>query len=99
MARILDQYGRPYVIHRTRADMVRAKFDAAQSTDENTRHWSYTDSLAADASASYSVRKTLRERGLRQPGKEETGGLGTLARSNNHEHDNHCARAGGRVRA
>ena len=62
MARILDQYGRPYVIHRTRADMVRAKFDAAQSTDENTRHWSYTDSLAADASASYSVRKTLRER-------------------------------------
>lgn len=62
MARILDQFGRPYIVHRTRADMVRAKFDAAQSTDENTRHWSYTDSLAADASASYSVRKTLRER-------------------------------------
>ncbi len=63
MKRILDQYGRPIATRdETRARVLRAKFDAAQTVNENTRHWANTDALAADAAASYSVRKTLRER-------------------------------------
>lgn len=63
MKRILDQYGRPIATRdETRAKLLRAKFDAAQTVTENTRHWSNSDALAADAAASYAVRKTLRER-------------------------------------
>lgn len=63
MKHLLDQYGRPYASDdRMRTRMVRAKFDAAQTVNENTRHWANTDALAADAAASYTVRKTLRER-------------------------------------
>jgi len=41
---------------------VRARFDAAQTTAENARHWAMVDSLSADAAASADVRKKLRER-------------------------------------
>jgi lambda family phage portal protein len=43
--------------------VLRAKFDAAQTTPDNRRHWAYTDSLAADAAADASVRSVLRDRG------------------------------------
>jgi len=46
--------------HRVR--MVRAKFDAAQTTIENRRHWAMADSLSADSAASADVRRKLRER-------------------------------------
>jgi hypothetical protein len=39
-----------------------ARYDAAQTTDENTRHWLGADSLGPDAANSYAVRKVLRER-------------------------------------
>ena len=42
--------------------IIRAKFDAAQTTDTNTRHWANADALSADAAASYGVRNTLRNR-------------------------------------
>jgi lambda family phage portal protein len=42
--------------------VIRAKFDAAQTTDQNTRHWANADALSADAAASYGVRTTLRNR-------------------------------------
>ncbi len=41
---------------------LRARWDAAQTTDENRRHWAYADGLSADAAASPAVRRTLRNR-------------------------------------
>jgi len=42
--------------------LVRAKFDAAQTTPDNRRHWAGADGLSADAAASPEVRRTLRNR-------------------------------------
>jgi len=42
--------------------VLRAKFDAAQSTSDNRRHWANADGLSADAAASAEVRRTLRNR-------------------------------------
>ena len=42
--------------------VVRAKFDAAQTTPDNRRHWANADLLSADAAASADVRQTLRNR-------------------------------------
>ena len=41
---------------------LRARFDAAETTAENARHWAMADSLSADAAASPDVRRKLRER-------------------------------------
>lgn len=41
---------------------IRAKYDAAQTTRQNARHWAMADSLSADAANSPDVRKTLRIR-------------------------------------
>ena len=41
---------------------IRAKFDSAQTTPDNRRHWANADYLAADAAASPDVRRTLRSR-------------------------------------
>jgi lambda family phage portal protein len=42
--------------------IVRGRFDAAQTTPENRRHWSAADGHSADEEASPDVRKALRER-------------------------------------
>ncbi|MDR1291283.1 MAG: phage portal protein, partial [Planctomycetaceae bacterium] len=41
---------------------LRLKYDAAQTTAENSRHWSMADSLSADASMTPEIRRTLRNR-------------------------------------
>ncbi len=41
---------------------LRARYDAAQTTAENARHWAMADALSADSAASADVRKKLRER-------------------------------------
>lgn len=41
---------------------VRAAYDAARTTDDNRKHWSLADGLSADAAASPTVRRTLRNR-------------------------------------
>jgi len=41
---------------------VRARYDAAQTTDANRRHWAAADGLSADAAASAEVRRILRNR-------------------------------------
>lgn len=41
---------------------LQARYDAAQTTAENQKHWSFADSLSADAANSPAVRKTLRSR-------------------------------------
>ncbi len=42
--------------------VLRARYDAAQTTADNARHWAMADALSADAAASADVRKKLRER-------------------------------------
>jgi len=42
--------------------VLRARYDAAQTTAENARHWAMADALSADSAASADVRKKLRER-------------------------------------
>jgi lambda family phage portal protein len=42
--------------------VVRAKFDSAQTTSDNRRHWANADHLSADAAASPEVRRILRNR-------------------------------------
>lgn len=41
---------------------VRARYDAAQTTDDNSRHWAAADSLSANTANSPVVRSTLRKR-------------------------------------
>ena len=41
---------------------IRARYDAAETTDENARHWSAADGLSANAASSSEVRRTLRNR-------------------------------------
>jgi len=41
---------------------IRARYDAATTTDDNARHWSNVDSLSANAAASHDVRQILRNR-------------------------------------
>jgi lambda family phage portal protein len=41
---------------------LQARYDAAQTTRENIRHWAMADALSADAAANSEVRKKLRER-------------------------------------
>ena len=45
-----------------RRTVVRARYDAAQTTVDNHRHWLLADGLSADAAASPAVRRTLRNR-------------------------------------
>jgi len=42
--------------------VLRARYDAAQTTTENARHWAMADSLSADAANSADVRRKLRQR-------------------------------------
>ena len=42
--------------------MIRARYDAAQTTSLNQRHWSMADYYAADAALSPDVRRKLRAR-------------------------------------
>jgi lambda family phage portal protein len=42
--------------------VIRGRYDAAQTTSENRRHWAMADSYSADAALIPEVRKTLRER-------------------------------------
>lgn len=41
---------------------LRARYDAAETTDENRRHWAMADGLSADAAAAPGVRRILRNR-------------------------------------
>ncbi len=45
-----------------RSGALRARYDAAITTDDNRRHWANADALSADAAASADVRRTLRNR-------------------------------------
>jgi capsid protein len=53
---------RPARAERPRRAFVRARYDAAQTTPENRRHWLQADLLSADAAMSAEVRRVLRSR-------------------------------------
>ena len=61
--RILGSDGHPLRRERTpSAPMVRARYDAAQTTTDNSRWWANADNLSARSANSPEVRKKLRER-------------------------------------
>jgi lambda family phage portal protein len=67
MLNFLKQLGRRKPAGRSptsarRAGVVRARYDAAQTTAENARHWAMADALSADEAASPDVRRKLRQR-------------------------------------
>ena len=49
-------------LQRQVGQMIRASYDAAQTTNENSRHWANADALSAIAAGSQSVRATIRNR-------------------------------------
>ena len=53
-----DGKKRPSILAR----LLRARFDAAQTTKDNAKHWSAAEFLSADAEADSNVRKILRTR-------------------------------------
>ena len=68
---VLDQFGSPIAPSRVaqRSDYVtryshniRARYDAAQTTDENERHWANADYLGPNTSALPATRRKLRSR-------------------------------------
>lgn len=50
------------VSRRPAGRLLRAKYDAAQTTAENRRHWAMADALSADGAMSPQVRRVLRSR-------------------------------------
>lgn len=68
---ILDQHGNPFASPQANPvalsfgnnhRRLRASYDAAQTTDDNSRHWANSDALSADAAHSPGVRTKLRNR-------------------------------------
>jgi len=49
-------------VNLARSGALRARYDAAVTTDDNRRHWANADALSADAAASPEVRRILRTR-------------------------------------
>ncbi|MCE5280329.1 MAG: phage portal protein [Planctomycetaceae bacterium] len=47
---------------RTAVRVIRAKFDSAQTTPDNRRHWANADGLSADTAANPQVRRIVRNR-------------------------------------
>jgi lambda family phage portal protein len=70
MPAVLDHWGRPIDRTATRASdrlrarwsELRARYDAAETTDDNRRHWANADLLSPDAAANPAVRRRLRSR-------------------------------------
>ncbi|QDV23438.1 phage portal protein [Aureliella helgolandensis] len=69
--RLVDPYGNPLRTTRERAaaearakfrTKLRAAYDAAQTTSENTKHWRFADDLSSAEANSLDVRRTLRSR-------------------------------------
>ncbi len=59
-SKVLDQFGKPIVVD-DRASWS-ARYDAAQTTDENKKHWGQADALSAREANNPDVRRKLRMR-------------------------------------
>jgi len=86
---LVDQYGRPLVsrpprgvrIARNRRAAIDALYDSAQTTNENAKHWRWTDNYSAAQANSRDVRQTIRERARYEVANNSfaTGIVDTLA--------------------
>lgn len=60
---LVDQYGKPFPRVAQRKNLrVRGSYDAAQTTDDNKRHWENADSSNANAANDPATRQTIRDR-------------------------------------
>ncbi|RPI82209.1 MAG: phage portal protein, partial [Planctomycetaceae bacterium] len=59
---ILDEFGTAIKPQRSTIGQVKARFDAAQTTDENTRHWANADLLGPQSELDPAVRSKVRSR-------------------------------------
>jgi len=59
---IFARNARTLLVRAKPACQLSGRFDSAQTTADNRRHWSNADGLSADAAASPEVRRTLRNR-------------------------------------
>lgn len=62
---ILDQFGREFPVAKRKPKLrqrILASRDAAQTTDDNRRHWENADSLSANAANDPATRQALRDR-------------------------------------
>lgn len=80
-AKARSRAARSLALTRGGALPVRAKFDAAQTTPDNRKHWADADLLSPDAAASPHVRKTVRSRARHEVANNSNanGILGTLS--------------------
>lgn len=78
---IVDQFGRP--IEQKPSQRLQAKFDLAQSTPHNRRHWTQADSLSAKAAMSPAVRSLVRKRS-RYEADNNSWYAGILRTASNH---------------
>lgn len=64
MPQLLDHRGRPLTVSQRQANrrVLKASYDAAQTTDENKNHWAWADGYNANASNDPETRKVIRER-------------------------------------
>lgn len=54
--------GAYYPVHPMSGGTIQARYDLAQTTDGNRKHWGAADALSADAANSLSIRRILRNR-------------------------------------
>lgn len=54
------------------ASLIKARYDAAQTTPENQRHWGMADGLSSDAANSAGVRRIIRNRARYEVGNNPT---------------------------
>lgn len=62
---LLDHRGKPFPRERrvaSRVPLLRSKFDAAQTNNENSRHWAQADALSALSALTPEIRSKLRNR-------------------------------------
>jgi lambda family phage portal protein len=59
---LLNLFASPLGERRVLRRVIRARYDAAVTSDDNRRHWANADGLSANAANSATVRRTLRNR-------------------------------------
>ena len=59
---LLNLFASPLGERRILRRVIRARYDAAVTSDDNRRHWANADGLSANAANSSTVRRTLRNR-------------------------------------
>lgn len=59
---IVDQYGRPFDRPQQKHRVLRARYDAAETSDGDRKHWAMSDALSAVSANSAGIRQTLRNR-------------------------------------